>query len=190
MKEKIQQLKKDHILAIATKYFTVEGYSETKMSIVAKEAGVSIGTIYDFFENKDGVFEACLINEIQKHVEILQELLTKIDDPKEKLIKTVEFKFASISKHQNTFEDLMKATPWFFSKIAIADTYEDFTKILAEVFREIHNKTPFKRDNMTLLARNFQFFADSFLIDKLKNNQPLTVAPEELVEEFLYGVVK
>jgi AcrR family transcriptional regulator len=46
------------ILAAALKTFSIKGYSATKLDEVAKEAGVSKGTLYRYFESKEALFKA------------------------------------------------------------------------------------------------------------------------------------
>ncbi len=46
------------ILNAALKTFTISGFAATKLDIVAKEAGVSKGTVYLYFESKEALFKA------------------------------------------------------------------------------------------------------------------------------------
>lgn len=50
------------ILAAAVKIFTLKGFAATKLDVVAKEAGVSKGTVYLYFESKEALFKA-VVNE-------------------------------------------------------------------------------------------------------------------------------
>lgn len=46
------------ILAAALKTFSMKGFAATKLDEVAKEAGVSKGTLYLYFESKEALFKA------------------------------------------------------------------------------------------------------------------------------------
>ena len=46
------------ILDAALKVFAVKGFASTKLNEVAKEAGVSKGTVYLYFESKEALFKA------------------------------------------------------------------------------------------------------------------------------------
>ena len=46
------------ILNAALKTFAIKGYAATKLDVVAKEAGVSKGTVYLYFESKEALFKA------------------------------------------------------------------------------------------------------------------------------------
>ena len=48
----------DWILIAATQLFTTDGYRETTTNKIAERAGVSIGTLYQYFPNKDALLVA------------------------------------------------------------------------------------------------------------------------------------
>ncbi len=53
--QKNSEAKRQKILCAAAKLFLQNGYTQTKISEIANEAGVSSNTIFFFFENKEGV---------------------------------------------------------------------------------------------------------------------------------------
>lgn len=53
LKEEIQK----QILRVAQKHFLKRGYMKTTMREIAKEAGVGVGNIYNYFPNKDVLFQ-------------------------------------------------------------------------------------------------------------------------------------
>ena len=62
------------ILAAALKMFSMKGYSSTKLDEVAKEAGVSKGTLYLYFENKEALFKSVVIECVLPHIEDAEAL--------------------------------------------------------------------------------------------------------------------
>lgn len=58
--QQIKDARRTDILRAATRVFAKKGFSDTKISDVAKEAGLSHGLVYHYFENKDAVFKAIL----------------------------------------------------------------------------------------------------------------------------------
>ena len=57
------------ILDAATALIIRQGYDKTSMSEIAQEAGISRGTVYLYFTNKDRLFEALIRHEITCYVE-------------------------------------------------------------------------------------------------------------------------
>ncbi len=57
----------EKIVDAAKKVFQQKGYKEASMVQIAKEAGVSIGTLYAYFHNKEQLFEAIQRPELKKY---------------------------------------------------------------------------------------------------------------------------
>jgi len=55
--QKRKDLKKKHIIDIATKVFATNGYHGTTVKDVVEEADISVGTFYFYFKNKEDLFE-------------------------------------------------------------------------------------------------------------------------------------
>lgn len=64
----------NEILAAALRMFSMKGYSSTKLDDVAKEAGVSKGTLYLYFDNKESLFKSVVIECVLPHIEDAEEL--------------------------------------------------------------------------------------------------------------------
>ncbi len=166
------------------------GYEETKMSDVAKEASVSIGTIYALFENKDGVFKACLFQEISAHIEQIKKEIESVEGAREKLIKIVAHKFASMEFHRDAINDLLFATPWFFSKLIMTDPYDEILQVLTTVFQDLDKEIGLKNRNYSLLAINFKYFSEGYVMHAMKQQEKIEADPKDVVDEFLYGVTQ
>ncbi|MCV6608242.1 MAG: TetR/AcrR family transcriptional regulator [Campylobacterales bacterium] len=190
VKQKIQDLKKDHIIDISVNHFMNNGYEKTKMNEVAKEAEVSIGTIYDFFENKEGVFKAALFKMIDVSHNVLVGMIKEINDPREKLIKQVEYKLEQMRCHKDTVSELLNSTPWFFSKLAMSDPFEKIINETSSYFQELDKIQPLRNKNFKQIAMNFKFFTESYLMLSIKESKDIDVDPQSIVDEFLYGAVK
>ena len=53
--------KKESILAAARELFATKGYEETTIAAIARDAGMAVGTVYLYFENKHEILvEVCL----------------------------------------------------------------------------------------------------------------------------------
>lgn len=61
------------ILAAALKAFSIKGFAATKLDSVAKEAGVSKGTLYLYFESKEALFKAVVTEFVLPQIEKAEE---------------------------------------------------------------------------------------------------------------------
>jgi AcrR family transcriptional regulator len=68
LKSKTQQLRRDHILDAAIKIFDADGFRGATIHSVAQAAGVSDGTVYNVFENKEDILLAVLQRLFQNSV--------------------------------------------------------------------------------------------------------------------------
>ena len=63
----VESAKRTQILVGARRAFLANGYEGTSMSLIAREAGVSKGTLYVYFSNKEALFAA--VTERQCHTQ-------------------------------------------------------------------------------------------------------------------------
>jgi len=73
------------IPAAAIKVFAQKGYTSTTMSDVSIQAKVGIGTLYNYFRNKDDLLLSCMKKTIDDEIQQLRELCEKESDPMDKL---------------------------------------------------------------------------------------------------------
>jgi len=81
--------KKRKIIDAAIKIFARNGYFNSRVSEIAKEAGVADGTIYIYFKSKEELLSAIFDEALNVFVEESKKMLEEITDPIEKLKKIV-----------------------------------------------------------------------------------------------------
>lgn len=62
--QQLKDARRTGILLAATRVFAKKGFTDAKISDVAKEAGLSHGLVYHYFANKDAVFKAILEDKV------------------------------------------------------------------------------------------------------------------------------
>jgi TetR/AcrR family fatty acid metabolism transcriptional regulator len=75
------------ILNAAKHVFAMEGFYNSKVSEIAREAHVADGTIYLYFKNKDDILISLFEEELNGIITTVKEKLKDIDDPREQIIK-------------------------------------------------------------------------------------------------------
>lgn len=83
--QKTDNAKCRQILAGARKVFRAKGFDGASMEVIAKEAGVSKGTLYVYFSSKEALFRALILQERFSQAEILRETLVSRADVKSDL---------------------------------------------------------------------------------------------------------
>lgn len=76
---------RNKILTAAQKTFSQKGYVKCTMSDVANQAKVGIGTLYNYFKNKDELLQLCIQKTIEDEIAIIEKKSQQIEDPLEKM---------------------------------------------------------------------------------------------------------
>ncbi|PJO44626.1 TetR/AcrR family transcriptional regulator [Lysinibacillus xylanilyticus] len=58
--------KRSTILEAAIKLYSENGFAETKVAEIAKEAGVSFGTVFTYFNSKEELYEAAILEPLEE----------------------------------------------------------------------------------------------------------------------------
>ena len=148
--------KRAAIVKTAVRLFTERGFHGTPTSLIAKESGVSNGTLFRYFPTKE-----ILINSVYYEIkgQLGRDLSTGVNDE-----KTIEEKARRIwgnlvrwgVNHPNEFLfiEQFSASP-FITKIPEEEVMKDYA-LIKEVFDEIIKKGPFKdTDNSVALIMIF-----------------------------------
>lgn len=74
------------ILNAAKHVFAMEGFYNSKVSEIAREARVADGTIYLYFKNKDDILISLFEEELNRIILAVKSKLENVTDPREKII--------------------------------------------------------------------------------------------------------
>jgi AcrR family transcriptional regulator len=85
------------ICAAALEVFAEKGFAAAKLDEIARRAGVSKGTLYLYFEDKEQLFRAVVRNTVVPNVENLRAALTQTDLPFADLIRLFLTQFVGIA---------------------------------------------------------------------------------------------
>ncbi|WP_018765188.1 TetR/AcrR family transcriptional regulator [Bacillus sp. 105MF] len=58
--------KRSTILNAAIKLCSENGFAETKVAEIAKEAGVSFGTVFTYFDSKEALYESAILEPLEE----------------------------------------------------------------------------------------------------------------------------
>nr|WP_312578459.1 TetR/AcrR family transcriptional regulator [Sedimentibacter sp.] len=134
MAEKNQ--KRKEILTSAKALFAEKGFHNTKMNEIAVRAGVGKGTLYEYFNSKQDIFdEACIenvnlmragIEEISNKETTFKEKIIEIFNKKEKSTELEDVTIEGMLSHKNIISDKVVKTMMHL----ITDVYTILIKII------------------------------------------------------------
>ena len=97
--EKIRTESKRKILETALRLFGEKGFASTSISMIAKEAGISKGLMYNYFDSKDELLQAVL-SDIVTHMEQPYLEMMAIENSHEMLRKMIDFTVEFMKSHK------------------------------------------------------------------------------------------
>jgi len=130
--------KHERILKAAIKVFAKNGFHNSKISQIAKEAGVADGTIYLYFRNKDDILISLFEEKMDIVIKDFKAVLAKVDDPTEKL-KTFIRHYVEFMENQKALAEVISVElrqSNKFMKEYVPVKFAEFLKILSTIVRE------------------------------------------------------
>ncbi len=88
--EKVRAESRKKIINTALKLFGTYGFANTSISQIAKEAGISKGLMYNYFESKDDLLEKVIIQTVDEMQGLYVELMME-PDARKMLSKMIDF---------------------------------------------------------------------------------------------------
>jgi len=150
LNSEIKHMKRTLILEKAGEMFEIHGYGEMKVSALAKEVGVSVGTIYTYFESKEGLYSAWVLTEIERAYKLFSELMGKELPFEEMLRQSIAIKFAVFVQKKKSLETGVLNNPFFFESQQIAHK-EAFERLYSLYIEPIDRVKKVSIDSMQLV---------------------------------------
>ncbi len=194
-KDEKEQRRQD-ILVAAKKIFAERGYNSTSISDIAKEANLSYGSVYWYFDSKESLFEELMTfeeDELRSHIQTQIDLTPNNSDPPLALTAAIE---ATLTFFESN-KDLLKLL--FRDSLALGDRFEahlyniygGFSKLLESNIAFYQKKGFVIQGSSRLIAFAItslitQFAHRRFVTDDNMNAHDLAVFITELI---MFGII-
>jgi TetR/AcrR family fatty acid metabolism transcriptional regulator len=133
-----KQDKRERILRAAVKVFARKGFYATRVSEIAKAAGVADGTIYLYFENKDDVLISLFEDRITRLIGVLEGEMAKIEGFEPRFRRIVELQLGLLDGQRDLAEvvtvNLRQSTRLL--KLHATPLFTKYLDVLARVVAE------------------------------------------------------
>lgn len=187
--------KRETILRAAIRVFAQNGFFNSKVSDIAKEAGVADGTVYLYFKNKDDILRsifdqamALFIDEARKKIELLS-------DPEEKLRRLANLHLEKLGSDRDlaiVFQVELRGSTKFMEEFSNT-AFAEYLNIIKETFVEGQQKGVFRKDlNPTVCAKILFGALDEMVTNWILSKKNYSLAPmaEIVISVFFNGVLK
>jgi TetR/AcrR family fatty acid metabolism transcriptional regulator len=140
--------KRGRILDAAMRVFARNGFYLSRVSEIARTAGVADGTVYLYFRNKDDILISIFRDRIDALSAAVARETGRLDDPAEKLRRIVEIQLGIVREHRDLAEVLtinLRQSNRFLKQYA-APKFNHYLDLIADVVAEGQRKGVFRED--------------------------------------------
>ena len=151
--------KYDNIIEAAVKIIAQNGYHNSQVSKIAREAGVADGTIYLYFQNKEDILISVFNNKMSQFINHIREKTEQIEEPLDKLKNLIRLHFSSLEADRNlalvTQIELRQSNPSI--REAISEIIRQYYILIEDILKMGIDKGVIKKDLDVKLARKMIF---------------------------------
>ncbi len=187
-----KERKRRAILDAAIKVFAERGFHGSRISDVAKEAGVAEGTIYLYFKGKDDLLLSVFSKRVGTFVENVRATVAGMSTPQEKLRAIVENHFSHLEGDPPLAQviqiELRSCSA--FMRGGVSPELKAYLGIIEGILEEGKAKGTFRPDlNVKLAAKAFFGMMDEVAtVWVLGRKRPLTEMAGEIFSIFYQGI--
>lgn len=180
--ELIKEQRKQQILDVALRLFANVGYESTSISRIAKEAGISKGLIYNYFESKEDLLKNLVLSLNSMEEDYREEIMD--DDPKI-MLKNIFTSYFKILIEQKDQLRLISALAFQIDKFDFlqdmaTNKLESYTQMFTGLLEQIGIENP--KEESLLIGALFDGIATQYLI--IHNDYPLKTFENYLIKKY------
>ncbi|MBW1831525.1 MAG: TetR/AcrR family transcriptional regulator [Deltaproteobacteria bacterium] len=159
--------KRERILKAAIKVFAKNGFYATRVSEIAKAAGVADGTIYLYFKNKDDVLVTIFEEGIERLLSILREVAESEEPFDNRIRRIIELQLGLMEEQRDLAEVItvnLRQSSRLLKQYA-TPLFMQYIDVIADVVRAGQEEGTFRKDlNPRVVARCLFGAIDAILL--------------------------
>ena len=188
--------KHGRIIQAAIKVFARNGFFNSRIAEIAKEANVADGTIYLYFNNKYDILITIFEEEMGKIIASVKQELSKTDNPCEKLEIFALQHLSLVEKNKDLAEiiqvELRQSSK--FMKEYRNRKFAEYLQIISNIVKEGQKKGLFRKDVMPGIFKRAYFGAldemSRFWVLSSKKKYGVKTAARQISHFFLNGILE
>ncbi len=188
--------KHGRIIQAAIKVFARNGFFNSRIAEIAKEANVADGTIYLYFNNKYDILITIFEEEMGKIIATVKQELATTDNPCEKLEMFAFQHLSLVEKNKDLAEiiqvELRQSSK--FMKEYRNRKFAEYLQIISSIVREGQEKGIFRKDVMPGIFKRAFFGAldemSRFWVLSSKKKYGVKTAAKQISQFFLNGILE
>lgn len=187
-RERELNLRKEIILEAAEEVFADKGYYDAAVEEIAARAEISIGTLYNLFTSKEGLFLTVIEQRVNHFLQQITQRAEAEPTAAEKLDALLAGIFEYLEQHQAFFRLYVTAThglPWHLNSdmgALLFAKYRDIQNYVTTICQQGKDEGAFHTESPFSLALAILGVANAFLTSWImsKKKRPLSESLEEV----------
>ncbi len=184
------------IIEAATKVFARNGFYQSKISEIAKEAKVADGTIYIYFENKDDILISLFEEQMKAVLDNMMLQVSEMEDPAAKLEKFASTHLGLIEMNKDMAEiiqvELRQSGK--FMKEYKNERFIEYLDIIEDIVRDGQKRGLFRKDVIPGVAKRAFFGAldevSRFWVLSSRKQYDIRTVAKQISGFFLNGIME
>ena len=185
---------REQLVQAARQVFVRYGYKKTALDDIAREARKGKSTIYYYFKSKDDIFKAVIDAEAEIRAKTIDDQISIIDDPQQKLKTYIYVRMLTLQKVGNYYEaiknDLLDNL--YFVNSLRTNHFDAEINLVKELLLEGIEKEVYTIQNPELTAKTIVTLLQGFevpLILKNLSDEELQKSVDEMLNILFFGIV-
>jgi TetR/AcrR family transcriptional regulator, fatty acid metabolism regulator protein len=185
--------KRQAILRAGIRVFAHNGYFNSKVADIAREAGVADGTVYLYFKSKEEILHSIFDRSVDEAVAEARKQLETIADPREKLRKIALMHLERLGSDRDlavVFQVELRGSTKFMEEFSAAG-FAEYLALIRSTFEEGQRAGVFRAElNATVVSKILFGALDEMATHWIlsKRRYKLTPMADQVLDIFLNGV--
>jgi TetR/AcrR family fatty acid metabolism transcriptional regulator len=185
--------KRNAILRAAISVFAHNGYFNSKVADIAREAGVADGTVYLYFKSKEEILHSIFDRSVDEAVAEAKTLIESTADPREKLRQIAMLHLERLGADRDlavVFQVELRGSTKFMEEFSKAG-FAEYLALIRSTFEEGQEAGVFRRElNAKVVAKILFGALDEMATNWILSKRRYKLAPmaDQVLDIFLNGV--
>ena len=185
--------KRSAILRAAISVFAHNGYFNSKVADIAREAGVADGTVYLYFKSKEEILHSVFDRSMEEAIADGRKRLEGLDDPREKLRRIAELHLERLGADRDlavVFQVELRGSTKFMAEFSAAG-FAEYLSLIRTTIEEGQRAGVFRKElNAKVVAKILFGALDEMATNWILSERRYKLAPmaEQVLDVFLNGI--
>jgi TetR/AcrR family fatty acid metabolism transcriptional regulator len=185
--------KREAILRAATTVFAHNGYFNSKVADIAREAGVADGTVYLYFKSKEEILHSIFDRSVDEALAAARKQIQLISDPRDKLRRIALLHLERLGADRDlavVFQVELRGSTKFMEEFSAAG-FAEYLALIRTTFEEGQRAGVFRSDlNANVVAKIIFGALDEMATNWILSKRRYKLAPmaDQVIDILLNGV--